>query len=200
MNKGFGLNGILIVVLIIFAVGTAGMYLMKNNDLNNQEIENDTTVISDDDITTSVDNKEIDTDTEVDHTHDIETENNDDTEHSHVTDANQVIEEFCTKTQGEFHTSSNFTGIAQSVKKCGDEYKISEIGYYSESRELLVDSEGNVLDECQGLFFPEGCERLDQLTCEELNICASYKLDCSLYVKENIFNQQDCDYLNSLRD
>ena len=33
MNKGFGLNGILIAVLIILAVGTGGVYVVKNTDL-----------------------------------------------------------------------------------------------------------------------------------------------------------------------
>lgn len=44
MNKGFGLNGILIVILIILAVGTAGVYVVKKTDLVTKDTE-DTTFV-----------------------------------------------------------------------------------------------------------------------------------------------------------
>ena len=41
MNKGFGLNRILIIVFIVFAVGTVGLYAVKNTNISTQEIKND---------------------------------------------------------------------------------------------------------------------------------------------------------------
>lgn len=44
MNKGFGLNGILIAILIILTVGTAGAYVVKKTDLITEDT-NDVTFV-----------------------------------------------------------------------------------------------------------------------------------------------------------
>ena len=37
MNKGFGLNGILITILIILITGTVGLYVVKKTDIFTEE-------------------------------------------------------------------------------------------------------------------------------------------------------------------